>query len=278
MQIHFTCPHCGQLLSVTRRKVGEAVQCVRCKGGVLVPDAPDDAANTPAQTATESITEEYQPSTATQNVAASEPGTRKNPDTLSRPLHISRTAFYSIGGLIVGTAIVAFLLGWTMGRETRFHESPAVGGGTWHRVSGRISFLTQRGKSAADAESVVVALPANRKPDEKFDSSVLRPEIAPNNVPTPLLQAIRAFGGGYTRVDRNGTYDLELPSAGEYYILVISNHATRPASRQPSTPEIVEMGRFFTRASELIAKNDFIWSKRLVKRTLSVNHVFGAAE
>jgi len=271
MQIHFTCPHCGQLLSVTRRKVGEAVQCVRCQGGVLVPEA-----NAEPQDSTVAVSEEYQDSNPIQNAPHSRQSPNKSLSPFGGTLEITRAALYSIGGLIAGVALVAFLLGWSMGRESRFQESPSVGGGTWQRVSGRISFLTQQGKTVADAESVVIVLPANREPDEKFDYTSLRPNVAPTNVPTTLLQAMRTLGGGYTRVDRNGTYDLELPSAGEYYILIISSHETRPSSRQPSTTDVTEMSKFFKGPLDLIAKNDFVWSKRLVKRTLTVNHVFGA--
>ena len=262
MPVHFTCPHCGQLLSVTRRKVGHPVQCVRCQGGVLVPPPSEfEQQQEPKQS------ESYQPDAALDNDLAP----HSMPYT-SGTVELTRTAIYTVGGLIAGVAIVAFLLGWSFGSELSGQKQVSSQPST-RRVSGRIAYLTNRGKTAPDSEAVVVAFPTNRKPDEKFDPIAMRPDVAPANVPASLLSAVRTLGGDFRRTDRNGTYQLELSNPGEYFILIISNHHSR-GNRQPSTLEVVEIGQFVPLATELLKNNDYVWAKHIVAKPLMLDHVF----
>lgn len=273
MPVHFTCPHCGQLLSVTRRKVGQPVRCVQCKGGVLVPPPPEFEQSLAEQDSPDSQPESYQPS----DIAENDPAMFETMVPPTAPfgggtVELSRTAIYTVGGLLAGVAIVAFLLGWSFGSELSTHKQ-AANQPSAKRISGRITYVTNRGKNVPDTEAVVVAFPTKRKPDEKIAPAMMRPEISPANVPTNLLNAIRTLGGDFARTDRNGTYELEVSHPGEYFILVVSNHRSR-GSRQPTTREIVEIGQFVTRATELLEGNDYVWSKRIVTQSLSYDYTF----
>ena len=221
--------------------------------------------------------EAYQASDLAENGSA--PDLFSLPATQSRPfgggtVEMTRTALYTIGGLIVGVAVLAFLLGWSFGSEMgtqrqSVNSSPRT-------VSGQIHYATKQGRKASDSEAVVIAWPTSRKPDEKLDVAGLRPNVAPAKVPKSTVHAIRSLGGDFARTDRNGVYELELPAAGEYYLLVISNHVSRPAGQQPTTVEVIEIGQFVTKATELLSVNDYVWSKQIVAKPTTFNHVFGA--
>ena len=256
MPVQFTCPHCGQLLSVARRKIGDAVQCVRCHGGVVVP-APLSLDTTAADENEVIGTPTADPDSYAARAGSAEPlavgAGWGSSESWNVPISVTRMALCTLGGVIVGVAIVAFLLGWAMGRETAYKHAAAAPGGL-HRVLGRISYATSRGEMAADSESVVIALPTSRKPDEKLEISTLRPDVASPPALDPSVQAIRAIGGDYARTDRTGGFDLELSEAGEYFLLVISSHLARPSSEPPTTTEIVELGRYFKQPDMLLRK------------------------
>lgn len=197
---------------------------------------------------------------------------RHSPDW-NAPLPVTRTAIYTIGAVIVGVAICSFLLGWSMGREMGSGQVAAATTGS-NRIHGRISYATSRGKTVADSESVVIVLPTNQRPDEKLEIATLRPDVPPPNALHPTIQGIRAIGGDFARTDRTGDFQLEIPNPGEYFLLVISSHLPRSSSEPPTTKEIVELGQYFKQPDVLLGKNDFIWSKELIRSEKRFDHRF----
>lgn len=264
MPVQFTCPHCGQLLSVARRKVGQAVQCAGCHGGVIVPP-PFSGDATTLPTATESPPNgDLEGRIETREEPMARPPLEGFASGWNAAVPVTRMALYSIGGLIVGVSIVSFLLGWAMGRATVHNQLAGAPSGSY-QIHGRISYATNRGRTVADSESVVIALPVNQKPDEKFEISALRPDVPPPTAQHPTLQAIRSMGGDFARTNRLGDFRLEIPAPGEYFLLVVSSHLPRSESEPPTTKEIVQLGQYFKQADALLGKNDFVWSKELIR-------------
>ena len=187
---------------------------------------------------------------------------------------VSRSALYSVGALILGVSAISFVLGWAMGRDASFKTSITAANSA-QRIHGQIYYETEAGRQAADSEAVVVALPADRKPDEKFPIEALRPDVAPPSAQNPTVQGVRSLGGDVARTGPHGEYELELPVGGMYFVLVISNHARRSVERPPTTTEIVEMGNYFKQADDLLGENDFFWSKQLVRANKKLDRVFG---
>lgn len=259
MSVPFTCPHCGQLLTADIQQVGHPVRCTRCQGGVLVPDSPAAVPGGNSSLAT------ALPPDDTRAAARR---------TTHGHLELSRPAIYTIGGLLAGIAILAFLLGWAFG--SRFSTSQRASVSSSPTLDGRISYLTQRGKHAPDTESVVIAFSTTRKPDEKMPAGELRPDIPAADVATTTRSTVRAWGGDFARCDRSGAYEIEVDKPGEYYLLVISNHRSRDADRPLTTREVVEIGQFVTRATELLQDNDFVWTKQVIGPSTTFDHLFGA--
>ena len=270
MPVQFSCPHCSQLLAVARRKVGQPVQCVQCGGGVIVPPPSDFATplNTPAlddvdQTVDSGLHEPYQPSPINTPI-----------DGFDHPgISVSRSTLYSIGGLLVGVALVSFLLGWAMGRETTL-SSPRAAGQKQHRIYGRMTFQTERGETWPDAESVVIAVPLAQRPADKIPITALRPDQPPPDAQHPSVQAIRKLGGDFQRTNHTGDYELTVPAVGEYFVLMISAHSPRSANEPPTTKEIVELSNYFKQPDALLGKNDFQWVRELVRTDLNSDFMF----
>ena len=196
------------------------------------------------------------------------------PQQWNGPILISRAALYGIGGLILGVAVCSFALGWAMAGTL----TPAtVQTARRQRVSGRVSYYTSSGQLAADALAVVIALPHRKKPDEKFDVRSVRPENASLQVQNldPTVLGIRSLGGDFAVTNERGDYELEVGNPGEYYILVLSGHLARPVNRMPSPTEIVELGRYFRQANELLGNNEYVWAKRQVRKNSRFDATFG---
>lgn len=279
MPIQFTCPHCGQVLSVTRRKVGQPVQCVRCGGGVIVPPPPmdssllDDAASVPDVDAAESVYSEMDELIASP-MAQVGPGFPDGAvDGRHGVVQVTRSTLYAMGGLLVAVAIASFVLGWAMGRDAMF-AGQAISPNTKHRIYGRLTFDTDRGETWPDSEAVVIALPSNHRPDEKIEIAGLRPDVPPPDGQHLAVQAIRSIGGDFQRTNRTGDFELVVPSAGDYFVLMISSHLPRSADQPPTTKEIVELGNYFKQADALLGRNDFHWSKQLLRTDLKSDYLF----
>lgn len=275
-------------MSVARRKIGDVVQCVNCGGGVMVPQPLQDDFTQPVESDEDmaATAQEEVPSSTSQlnHEMLSESSLPYDEDVrplpsgslgdLSSTVPVTRFALYSIGGLILGVAVVSFLLGWAMGQGSVRNQLGAVATAKKHRIYGRVSFTTESGRSAPDTETVVIALPRRKKPDEKLIVNSLRPDVPPPNRQDPTVRGIREIGGDVVRTDASGEYELEVNEPGEYYLLILSSHVTRAANRPPMTDEIVALGQYFKQTLDLLGKNDFVWRKHLVRTDKQYDHSF----
>lgn len=247
-------------MGVSSRKIGQPVRCVRCAGGVIVPQVPMD----PISEATLEDRGHDQtlpvPSAPQRSIAS-----------WNSTVPVTRGALYAIGGLIVGVGMAAFVLGWSMG--TGMGQNPATQTPTRKpRIHGRLTYVTASGQTAPDAESVVLAVPVKERPDEKIAIDDLRPDSPPENL-NPTIQKIRSLGGDFARTNLTGDYELEVEFPGEYYLLLLSNHAAR--SSEPKTNEIVELGRYFRSADKLLGRNAYVWDKQIVRGDAQTDYCFG---
>lgn len=271
MPVHFTCPHCRQLLSVAEDYVGKAVRCVTCQGGVMVP-----LMSTGSESAELAAPASQPAGQSADGGVRSLAGriTIADPEMWNSSVSITRMALYSIGGLIIGVGILSFLLGWAMGTGSAMQRHSVAAANANHRIRGRLSYQTENGRTAADSEAVVVALPVGQKPDEKLAIETLRPDVAPPAKGDPTVQAIRSLGGDFARTNRTGDFELQVSGGGEYYLLLISNHQARREDSPPTTKEIVEVGSYFKPGDDLLGKNDFVWLKEVIGSDKQISHEF----
>ena len=198
---------------------------------------------------------------------------RSGDDIWGEFVPVSRMVLYGIGAMIIGVGIVSFLLGWSMGSGIGAARQVGVIEKS-HRIRGRLTYPASGGRTEADTQSVVIALPVAMKPDEKFEIAPLKPEVADPRSRHPTVRGIRSLGGDFAVTDRYGEYELEVPRAGPYFVLMLSGHQARSAQRPATTTEIVQLGGYFRQADELIERNDFSWEKIVVRADKQLDRHF----
>jgi hypothetical protein len=167
----------------------------------------------------------------------------------------------------VGLAAAAFALGYWIGSGNATPERPNAAAAPGQQrvwVEGRLSYSPQAGQDVADADAVIVVLPAGESPLRPLAVEGLRPQDPPPADSQPGLQAIRQLGGAYTRARASGEFSLVVPQPGKYHVLIVSRHAVRSAGSPIREVDLIEMNRYFQSAAALIATAQYRWTTEAI--------------
>jgi len=281
MPIRFACKHCGQKLSVGSHKAGQKASCPRCKESVRVPgetnkpkaalaasmlvmnDAPEDAPDDMASAGTmrdavaaPPIADEPPVETSELVFDTSSPAAESGHDagviqrTDYNLVSFPRYVLYAQAGVIAGVAIVCFTLGALMGGAF-FHRTGGPVAAKPCLISGFVK-VTEGTQVKGDDGAVVIALPHNVETvDERSPVEGFRPrDSAPDETNRGLL-LLRNHGGNFAKADKQGKYQLRVPRAGKYMLLVISRTKTAPPG-EVDAPDLRRIATFFQNANDLI--------------------------
>jgi DNA-directed RNA polymerase subunit M/transcription elongation factor TFIIS len=286
MPIRFACEQCGQKLSARTRQVGHVAKCPKCKSDVTVPASSTRSSSGSRPPDSESPGEEedqddlysqfavydddaewiYEDETESSQQAP----VAVNIDRVSIP----RNILYFQGILLAVVAIVAFVFGVLVGGGSSPRETVQVEARPC-TVAGHVHYLTRNGAEIPDEGTVVIVVPKNQQPSSEQRGPVegLRPSDPLPHENHPALRAIRMLGGAYTRVDANGAYDLRLPAAGEYFVLVLSGNRYREANEDPVRADLAEIGGYFLPATELLGNKRYEWKSVQVRADQTLDNV-----
>ncbi|HJN08028.1 MAG TPA: hypothetical protein QF564_05005 [Pirellulaceae bacterium] len=288
MPIRFACEQCGQKLSARSRQVGHIAKCPKCKIDVTVPVSSTRPSSGDRPLESESPGEgEDQGDVYSQFVvydddvewvyeneseSSQKAPAKVNIDRVSIP----RSVLYVQGILLALVAIIAFVFGVLVGGRGSSPESAQVVARPC-TVDGHVHYLTQNGAEIPDEGTVVIVVPQDQRPSSEQRAPVegLRPSDPLPQENHPALRTIRMLGGAYTRTDENGAYDLRLPAAGEYFVLVLSRNRYRNANEDPVRADLAQIGAYFLPATELLGDQCYQWKSIVVRadQTL-INVVF----
>jgi hypothetical protein len=296
MPIPFACVHCGTALSVSSTQAGTTLQCPTCQQVVEVPAGggrtgppprPGTAGASPTQGATPPpplpptaagtfdappvhLPQEPPVHSPVEPPVAWTPGARQEAaDLVSVPRHV----LYLQGLLLGAVAVGAFWIGLLVGRSGP-HGKQEIGAGLQPSVlRGAVSFVNPDEETLPDSDAAAFVLPQADRPESKIALDGLRPADPAPAENHPGLLALRSMGGGYARADEQGHFQVRLPNAGKYYLLVIS---AQQSGRQVAPPRhlLAELGRFFLLESDLFAGRAYRWQEETVKGEHDVNVVF----
>lgn len=305
MPIRFACNACGQKLSISTRQAGNQVTCPRCQKPTVVPKeevpAPVKPPATPAaaspqepakhspesepEVAPPPVVELGGPSgdddmpafllydTPQESLHASDAYSGKLPDVFQRTITVPRYVIYAQGALLAVVAIVSLglgmMIGGTMSRGPA-GETTAAGPFT---IQGTVTY-GQNNRRLADEGALVAILPDTKDPGARVKPLGLRPGDPPGTDAARMAaDQIRNMGGGLTYVDAKGNYQLQIPSGGKFFLLVISGHQRR-GNEEVSVDDIRRIGRFFEGATDLLGESRFRFSSRSIKADARFNEVF----
>ncbi|ADB17701.1 hypothetical protein Psta_3036 [Pirellula staleyi DSM 6068] len=286
MPIRFACPKCSQKLSVSSRKAGSEAVCPRCKTTIAIPaeEAPAAApasaqvATTTTNTTTADAEEgfpQYLVFDDHELVYEHDEEHHDEQSAAGQPEYIAipRWTLYAQGGLLLGVGLICFLLGILMG-SSLLSTPAAPRAAEACLITGKITVKIS-GQTLPDAGAVVMIVPeSTANIDERIPVSGLRPDD-----PLPArdqrgLSILRSIGGGFARCDENGSYAIELPDRGKYYVLVISSDIASGAASIPKTEDILKIRSYFDLPVDLLGKNRYRWTLETVRGNRSYSTSF----
>lgn len=170
-------------------------------------------------------------------------------------------------GMLAGALLLGFGLGYLTGGGTSGESAPvsngngsettpttaAAGDHAEVAVKGRITYKNEDGDSRPDRQARVLVFPAKRVGQRKLDVTGLRASDAPDDFRSAAA-AFRALGGDVALVDDKGQFELLLPAAGNYQILVLSNYQPRDTEEAIAAPLMNLLSQYFDRPEQLLGR------------------------
>lgn len=275
MPLRFQCPNCHQRMSVPTQKQGQKVKCPRCRRIVHVPARGADWEHGEGESATAGFASSLSDIPPQHSVVYPEPELPKEPLASDVPASVTvpRYVLYTQGFLLGAVALVFFVFGLIVGSRSRL-EIGTAGDRQPVIVSGFIRYQGEKESEHPDGGSVVLLLPASKQPDENVSAAELGPEEAELGRNHQVRRMLHSLGGDYTRADEQGHYRVRAPSAGRYFLLVISKHTQRPENDYPAANDLAQLGRYVVPATELLKQHCYRWKELLLRDDKQLNVTF----
>lgn len=176
---------------------------------------------------------------------------------------VPRWIVYFQGALLGVVAATFFIFGMMVGNLTSGANSTAEQKLNV-RVRGEVVYLRD-GREVSDADSVVMFLPVNLKPDQRSDAALVHPDTF-QPLDNPGIERVNSLGGSIVRVDERGAFDVVVDGPQEYYVLVIS--ANRKPIPAPTFNKLqtAAVATFFKPVESVIDGNQFYWTTLFADR------------
>jgi hypothetical protein len=171
-------------------------------------------------------------------------------------------------GMLLGAVIVGFGTGFFVGQSGTTDSSPAThGNGSDSKsasqtngegtskpaIKGRITFENEDGDRRPDRQARVLVFPQQRTGQRKLDITGLRSADSPEDFRSAAA-AFRALGGDVRLVDEDGSFEISLPAAGTYHILVLSNYQPRDTAEAIEASLLNLLSQYFDRSEQLLGR------------------------
>jgi hypothetical protein len=166
-------------------------------------------------------------------------------------ISIPRYAIYLQGGLLAVVAFVAFAIGLLAGGT--FLSGPAAPAAPQAcLLTGSVTYSSGP-RQLPDEGAVIAVLPVNHnRESEKAPIAGLRPGDPTPDVDHRGLAILKQLGGGYTRADASGRFQIRVPDRGRYLVLAISREKPARSADEINTADILKLGPYFVNAADLL--------------------------
>jgi phage FluMu protein Com len=173
-----------------------------------------------------------------------------------------RRVFYIQAALYVVLAVVAFTMGYFIGRgegrDLRQAEK-AVPQRQSVLIEGVLSYRPDPSRVAGDDGAVIVLLPEGQHPEKRFSVRGMRPADSAPAESHETVEAIARLGGACTRAETGGGFSVAVPDRGKYRALLISRHVNRPQDFPVDEVDLEQIGKYFDQPNRLIDQSKYVW-------------------
>ena len=187
-------------------------------------------------------------------------------------LGVSRISLYLFAALILFVALTSFWLGTMINPTPPSQvETEIAGADDYVNFEGRVTFRAEDDPEAIDELALVILLPEDSLPSEKFVENGISPGVMVDES-LPSVQEIRRLGGDITTSGTDGRFTMKVASGHRYYLLVVS--ALKPAVDEPSDQDLSELSNYFGSPARLLDGKFYRWSLEVVNthRDIRVYH------
>jgi len=187
-------------------------------------------------------------------------------------LGVSRISLYLFAALILFVSLTSFWLGTMLNpKPVSQIETEIAGADDYVNFEGRVTFRAEDDPEAIDELALVILLPEDSLPSEKFVENGIRPGVMVDES-LPSVQEIRRLGGDITTAGTDGRFTMKVASGHRYYLLVVS--ALKPAVEAPGDQDLNELGSYFGAPARLLDGKFYRWSLEVVNthRDIRVYH------
>ncbi|MGL4593874.1 MAG: hypothetical protein ACRCUY_04000 [Thermoguttaceae bacterium] len=189
----------------------------------------------------------------------------RNPETLFlQDENISAYKRRRMIPILIGAAISMLLGGFASGyylgncrvSDAELQQLPHIPDAKCVLVEGILFFRDEFGNKNPDADACVLILPKNRTPTLPLSTAGFSPNAANSHHMSDSIQQIQELGGAFTRTGADGTFSLELPSEGNYSIILVSSHAHCNEEAKDSL-EMSDLKSFFLSPKDIVSNYQF---------------------
>lgn len=180
----------------------------------------------------------------------------------------ARSALVGMAVISLAALALGFTAGYITGRGTSGpiaasapqpepvanpNPAPAAATAPKPALRGRISYRTESGESRPDTGARVIVLPEKRSGESRLSVPGFRAADSAADFQAGAA-ALRALGGDVAIVGEDGQFEIALPAAGTYHILVLSRFQPQVGDAQPEPGLRALLDAWFTRPDQLLGR------------------------
>ncbi|HEY6565021.1 MAG TPA: hypothetical protein VIY86_11025 [Pirellulaceae bacterium] len=257
-EFDFVCPNCNQRFRVSRKRVGARLRCPACSRILVVPSVEVAAVQLADRAARRqaSTLEEFR--VLDDDVLDDRfESDSLDPQPNNRLLEWSSPARRLLGGALGVAGIIAVYVAYQSGHNwggRHVDATPrAIREDLWD-VHGTIALSSSENEREArmgsPGASLVVAVPAGHRLDERIPSAVMSRRERESEEQAIAIRSLQLLGGDAAWSDPRGKFTLRLPRPGRYDFLIVTPVNT-DADEIPKA-DLARVGYLFVPAFDLL--------------------------
>lgn len=175
-------------------------------------------------------------------------------------IQLPRWVVYAQALLLVGTAVVFFMVGLLVGGLAS-PSSTDLNRTLDCRVYGTVAYRDGEDLKA-DRGAVVLILPVNKKPEARSQGNLVHPDSF-QALDNEAIDRIYRLGGAVVRADENGQFEVTIDANAvlgvSYHVLIVSKNGEVADRESLTKDQFASLAEFFSPVEDLIEKHPFFW-------------------